>query len=101
MGKREKVISNFLWRLLERFGAQGVTLIISIVLAILQPFFTFLAKFLPIVQEKSDFDLPYLDCNTTNEKTQAEILALTVRFQSFAETIPPDKKYFYFFWKSY
>ena len=33
MGKNEKVLSNFLWRLFERFGAQGVTLIVSIVLA--------------------------------------------------------------------
>ena len=33
MGKSEKVIGNFIWRLLERFGAQGVTLIISVVLA--------------------------------------------------------------------
>lgn len=33
MEKSEKVIGNFLWRLLERFGAQGVTLIVSIVLA--------------------------------------------------------------------
>jgi O-antigen/teichoic acid export membrane protein len=33
MGKGEKVIGNFIWRLLERFGAQGVTLIVSIVLA--------------------------------------------------------------------
>ncbi len=29
----QKIISNFLWRLLERFGAQGVTLIVSIILA--------------------------------------------------------------------
>lgn len=33
MGKMEKVAGNFLWRLMERFGAQGVTLIVSIVLA--------------------------------------------------------------------
>ena len=33
MGKSEKVIGNFIWRLLERFGAQGVTLVVSIVLA--------------------------------------------------------------------
>ena len=33
MGKREKTIGGFIWRLLERFGAQGVTLIVSIVLA--------------------------------------------------------------------
>ena len=33
MEKSEKVIGNFIWRLMERFGAQGVTLIISIVLA--------------------------------------------------------------------
>ncbi len=33
MGKSEKVVGNFIWRLLERFGAQGVTLIVSIVLA--------------------------------------------------------------------
>ncbi len=33
MGRSEKVIGNFIWRLLERFGAQGVTLIVSIVLA--------------------------------------------------------------------
>ena len=38
MVKKEKVIENFIWRLLERFGAQGVTLIVSIVLArILDP----------------------------------------------------------------
>lgn len=35
---RSHTISNFIWRLLERFGAQGVTLIVSIVLArILNP----------------------------------------------------------------
>ncbi len=33
MGRSEKVVGNFIWRLLERFGAQGVTLIVSIVLA--------------------------------------------------------------------
>lgn len=33
MVKSEKVLGNFMWRLLERFGAQGVTLIVSIVLA--------------------------------------------------------------------
>ncbi len=33
MVKNEKVIGNFIWRLFERFGAQGVTLIVSIVLA--------------------------------------------------------------------
>ena len=33
MVKSEKVIGNFIWRLFERFGAQGVTLIVSIVLA--------------------------------------------------------------------
>ncbi len=38
MVKKEKVIENFMWRLFERFGAQGVTLIVSIVLArILDP----------------------------------------------------------------
>jgi Membrane protein involved in the export of O-antigen and teichoic acid len=31
--KREKVINNFFWRFLERCGAQGVTFIVSIVLA--------------------------------------------------------------------
>lgn len=31
--KSEKVISSFIWRFLERCGAQGVTLIVSIVLA--------------------------------------------------------------------
>ena len=35
---RKKVFSNFIWRFLERVGAQGVTLIVSIVLArILDP----------------------------------------------------------------
>ena len=29
----KKVSSNFLWRILERFGAQGITLVVSIVLA--------------------------------------------------------------------
>ena len=29
----DKVINNFLWRLLERFGAQGVTFLVSIILA--------------------------------------------------------------------
>ena len=33
MGKGEKALGNFIWRLMERFGAQIVTLIISIVLA--------------------------------------------------------------------
>lgn len=33
MGRTEKVAGNFIWRLLERFGAQGVTLLVSIVLA--------------------------------------------------------------------
>ncbi len=33
MGKGEKAIGNFIWRFMERFGAQGVTLIVSIVLA--------------------------------------------------------------------
>ena len=33
MVKSEKVLGNFMWRLFERFGAQGVTLIVSIVLA--------------------------------------------------------------------
>lgn len=38
MGSANKVTSNFIWRLLERFGAQGVTLIVSIVLArLLEP----------------------------------------------------------------
>ena len=36
--KNSRVASNFLWRLFERFGAQGVTLVVSIVLArILDP----------------------------------------------------------------
>ena len=30
---KEKVFSNFIWRFLERCGAQGVTLTVSIVLA--------------------------------------------------------------------
>ncbi len=29
----QKIISNFVWRLLERFGAQGVTLLVTIILA--------------------------------------------------------------------
>lgn len=33
MGKANSFISNFLWRFLERVGAQGVSLIVSIVLA--------------------------------------------------------------------
>lgn len=33
MGKSEKVAGNLIWRLLERFGAQGVTLVVSVVLA--------------------------------------------------------------------
>lgn len=33
MEERKKITSNLLWRLFERFGAQGVTLIVSIVLA--------------------------------------------------------------------
>ncbi len=38
MNKSNKVLSNFIWRFLERCGAQGVTLIVSIVLArILDP----------------------------------------------------------------
>ena len=37
-GLNKKVTSNLLWRFLERFGAQGVTLIVSIILArILNP----------------------------------------------------------------
>ena len=30
---KKKVTSNLLWKLLEKFGAQGVTLIVSIILA--------------------------------------------------------------------
>ena len=38
MSSANIVTSNFIWRLLERFGAQGVTLIVSIVLArLLEP----------------------------------------------------------------
>ncbi len=38
MDKKEKVVSNFIWRLMERIGAQGVTFIVSVVLArILDP----------------------------------------------------------------
>lgn len=38
MDKKDKVVSNFLWRFLERVGAQGVTFIVSVVLArILDP----------------------------------------------------------------
>lgn len=33
MNKKSKVASNFTWRLMERFGAQGVTLLVSIILA--------------------------------------------------------------------
>lgn len=33
MNEEKKVFSNFIWRLLERFGAQGVTMVVSIVLA--------------------------------------------------------------------
>ena len=33
MEKKEKVLNNFLWRFFERCGAQGVTFIVSIVLA--------------------------------------------------------------------
>ena len=33
MSNRRQVTSNFIWRLLERFGAQGVTFVVSIVLA--------------------------------------------------------------------
>lgn len=33
MNKSEKVAGNFLWRLMERFGSQGVTMVVSIVLA--------------------------------------------------------------------
>lgn len=29
----KKIVNNFMWRLMERFGAQGVTLLVSIVLA--------------------------------------------------------------------
>ena len=28
-----KVANGFIWRLLERFGAQGVTLVVSLILA--------------------------------------------------------------------
>ena len=31
--KTNRVSSNFMWRLMERFGAQGVTLLVSVVLA--------------------------------------------------------------------
>ena len=38
MDRKEKIVSNFLWRFLERIGAQGVTFIVSLVLArILDP----------------------------------------------------------------
>ena len=38
MERSKEITSNLMWRLLERFGAQGVTLIVSIVLArILDP----------------------------------------------------------------
>ena len=38
MEQSKQITSNLIWRLLERFGAQGVTLIVSIVLArILDP----------------------------------------------------------------
>ena len=33
MSDKEKVASNFIWRLLERFGAQGVSFVVSIILA--------------------------------------------------------------------
>ena len=33
MNEEKKVFSNFIWRLLERFGAQGVTMVVSVVLA--------------------------------------------------------------------
>jgi len=33
MNRQERVVGNFFWRLMERFGAQVVTLIVSIVLA--------------------------------------------------------------------
>ncbi len=33
MNEENKVFSNFIWRLLERFGAQGVTMVVSVVLA--------------------------------------------------------------------
>lgn len=33
MGKRENVTSNLIWRFLERFGAHGVTFVVSIILA--------------------------------------------------------------------
>lgn len=33
MNKRQVVFSNFIWRFLERVGAQGVTLLVSIILA--------------------------------------------------------------------
>ena len=40
MERNSVVTSNLLWRLLERFGAQGVTLVVSIVLArVLDPSF--------------------------------------------------------------
>ena len=38
MERNKVVTSNLIWRLLERFGAQGVTFIVSIVLArVLEP----------------------------------------------------------------
>lgn len=33
MNEDNKVFSNFIWRMLERFGAQGVTMVVSVVLA--------------------------------------------------------------------
>lgn len=33
MSESKRVLSNFIWKILERFGAQGVTLIVSIILA--------------------------------------------------------------------
>ena len=36
--KGSVILSNFTWRLLERFGAQGVTFLVSIILArVLEP----------------------------------------------------------------
>ena len=38
MEKSDGILGNFIWRLFERFGAQGVTLVVSIVLArVLEP----------------------------------------------------------------
>ena len=33
MADGRKVANGFIWRLLERFGAQGVTLVVSLILA--------------------------------------------------------------------